>query len=414
MALIGIGLLAFSGLLEPNLASEGGVLVVLAFLLTAKQSSRLLIHSHLFWLAIIFSCYVVVRALIGYQEFPELSGNRNPKLEDLIRASGLVSLLIAIFLRNNKQRIHLVLWLAAISYVLGCLNLLDWLVVQEQGLATRSIFVTNPNIIGLFSAAASLGGILGLLHISRRTDSAALRLPFLGAMTLFLAFSTTMLILSQSRSAWLAMLLVTPAILCAWWLRTPREQRPTVKRWHLAVAVCILASLLTFLHPVITERWERTQADIGSLSMEIGEKGRIHNISTRLEMWRIATETSAERPIFGWGHGSAQLFLLAENPELLRDRNHFHSLYLTLLNNFGLTGLLLFISIYGAFSWRVVAFMRHPGASPELPIFLLGSLAIFAIVTIFQLRLNDTTGVYYLILFGALAMALNQKDEYKT
>lgn len=405
LGLFGLCLLAFSGLTGSSLVDIGMVTLISAVLITLPECWQTLRRDPLFWLSVVLVSYVLVRAYLAYLEFPELRDARNPKLRDLLRVTGTISVVAGLFLQRNPARRKLILACAALGLVIWMLGEFRWDRVDQIGFTHRSIFDTNPNIVGLISAAGMLGGLVWFLSsVARPIVNRAMGMAGSVLLTLF---TTSTLVLSQSRSAWLAAMLVVPAVISIWlWVKARRADGIyRLSAFSIgAISVLVLAIAVGPLAHVIGDRWDRTRSDVQALQTTDRDRAGSGNIGVRLTLWKIGAEAIRERPILGWGPGAGEM-LVKDRPELPKAHKHFHNLYIELWVSFGLIGLGLYLAVYMLFARAIISQCKSGTASLEMLLFVLGALMLFAVVVLFQIRINDHTGVYYLVLLGTLAAA---------
>jgi len=71
------------------------------------------------------------------------------------------------------------------------------------------------------------------------------------------------------------------------------------------------------------------------------------NTSGRIQLWQFTMDSASKSPIFGQGPGSAADLITARFPNI----DHPHNDYLRIYHDFGLIGLLLFVSGYAVLLW---------------------------------------------------------------
>ena len=121
----------------------------------------------------------------------------------------------------------------------------------------------------------------------------------------------------------------------------------------------------------------------------------------RISLWRIGLHSAGEYPLFGKGPGSVSE-LVREDPVVAR-HSHLHNLYLQLLVEIGLVGLLLYL----AFMVCLIRGLLRPHAalSADLRRFIGGSLALFLLINFTQVRIDGTHAQYFVTLLLGLAMS---------
>ena len=241
----------------------------------------------------------------------------------------------------------------------------------------------HPGLLGSFLLVAIPVLVLRSIEAIRRSRRIA--------WGLVAGLAGVALVLSRSRSAWLAAALVFPAVVL---LAVPR------RRWlpwlpAIGVAVALAVSLLSE-GPIASRLASTSKSD--------------PTVASRLEMWRASLSIAAESPILGGGTGAfARRFPALRSPDypvVQPNRNVFdelpHSEYLTLLAEEGILGLaatLLLVGLVLVPALRSIARERRPEAtalvasaaaflvdqassvssrSPAVALFFWGSLGLLA------------------------------------
>jgi O-antigen ligase len=140
-------------------------------------------------------------------------------------------------------------------------------------------------------------------------------------------------------------------------------------KWGLVVAGIVTSGFLLKLYPAVVNRF-------------------IDNI--RLDLWKTAISAIREKPVFGWGTGSAMQLIHSEERarslgiETLYDFNQFHNEYLEDLVQFGIPGILILLLLFG---WILCIGVR------EKNYLLLSLLAIYALFCCTESALFVAKGV---------------------
>jgi putative inorganic carbon (HCO3(-)) transporter len=192
------------------------------------------------------------------------------------------------------------------------------------------------------------------------------------AALLLAAFFGAVLVLTQSRSAWLGAVLGLGVMA---WLRWPRAR-------GLLVGTGLLVALgLQYVGP---------QAALQSVFESAGPAGagrivQSINLQDRIEIWGRAVCVLRDSPLTGCGLGTFRQMVQALCPTpLIRpggDIAHAHNVFMQVALDLGLPGLVAYLGLVGTALWMAVRVARSSGAagSPRrgLALGLAGSLVAF-------------------------------------
>lgn len=269
----------------------------------------------------------LVTVLSGANLHDIVKGASNP-----VEASFAMWLAASVLKRNGAtRRCFLVLWITTI--LTG-----SWTIARYS---VAALGIVSEYIPGPFTNINTLGGYAFPLCTFWFTMSASMKTYREKSMALSaLVFSIAMLFLSFSTLPWLATLVA--AIASSLLLVTEGESlRPTLR--GLAVALTILALLLAFPGKPIAR---------ASLEREISQMSAIDETATftnhRLDFVPGTVHLICQKPLTGWGWGQFENRFPTAQKELgLPPENPLspHNLYLALLCESGLIGLLIFLGI---------------------------------------------------------------------
>jgi O-antigen ligase len=294
--------------------------------------------------------------------------------------------------------------------VVGIIRRQEWSQFSVLFDGARSGFGRGIPQMGLFSAAA----VLGMLILARRFWGSSKRRFVLRVVVwaALLGLLTQVLIISQSRVSWIALLIAAPALV-GYHIRGWIKDRSAVSWTHVApavaLAVVLLAGLIlgnfsTIRNRVLLEA-EMVQALVA------GETDRVPVLSPLGARFHLAQHGMHEwlkRPVFGWGPGT-QVAEFAPKP--LSDFGHLHNTYLEILARFGLVGALLLAAGVGLIVRSSVAAYRTGRLPQDYFLYLCGAFGLLAIWSAANFRLSADWR-FYCILWGALAYAVRLQDEH--
>ncbi len=376
-------------------------------LLAADEGWRRYRSQAVFWLALALSLLILLGVFLADQHFPGQPRERFFRQAwDLWAIGGVFSLLAAWSLNGRPQRLRTVLVLALLGLLAAILRAVDWSDIGSY-LGGRPLFGLG-NGTGLYALAA----MTGLLLLGAR-DTAITRLRGGRALLVALfAFFTAVLLVCQTRSAWLAAMLVLPATLLLLGRRRLRGGEWTRPGFVAAVAVLLLAATVLGLD-TIRDRWLQEWTSIAMLwHGELDQLPR-SSVSLRFWLWQAAVAALIERPLLGWGSGTAALLIEAASiPGAYR---HFHNLYLQLGAELGLAGLSLFVAWIGAVAHGVLGARRCGDADEDMLLFLAMVGVAYLLIGVVEYQHNEA-GQAFLILLGALALNVRRDAgvEFRT
>lgn len=183
--------------------------------------------------------------------------------------------------------------------------------------------------------------------------------------------------------------LVVIALCYAWRLR----QRPE-RRWLVAAA---LAGLLAL--PLLPSQYFDRISTIVHI-----EEDRTHSAQTRLSDLKAALSYSAKNPVFGAGIGMGALAMNAERGEMWTE---VHNVYLQILVELGLPGLLLYLLLFRqCFRATGAVIRRHAGqASGNLMFHIAEGLRISLIAFAVAALFHPVAYHFYFYYIAGLALA---------
>lgn len=205
---------------------------------------------------------------------------------------------------------------------------------------------------------------------------------------LFWAVAVTALMgLSLSRMAFLAALIMFPLA-----QRPSRGLRECVRLtvW-LAVVTAVGYAAVTRVAP-LHDRFFK-----GDLSLKLGDVSL--NASGRTAFWKATVDSYLESRFIGRGAGSSEVLMQATFTEI----GHPHNDYLRLLHDYGLVGLVLWLSAVGRLAWRIgrVFVIADRVHSPDAALHL---SALLVLVAVALTMISDNALVYVFVMAPAGAL----------
>ncbi|HEY5287002.1 MAG TPA: O-antigen ligase family protein [Solirubrobacteraceae bacterium] len=322
-------------------------------------------------------------ALLSVTQSPEL--HSASRFMRSLLTGGLLFSAVIFTVRSRRE----ILWVLAGAAVSGLIVGLHAIRDYSSGEHAAGFITTTGEVVGRatagFSQPNQLGGFLVLLvplGIAGALISPRWRIPFAFAA----AAAAAGVYASFSRGALIGLAIVPFFFLRGWrlWILGP-----------LVVLAVVLAA-----PGLVRERF-------ATLTSSGGE------ISTRVDIWHTALNIWENHPVLGVGLGGfpqayeqalvpGKMFLPAT---IFQPPPHAHNIFLQLMAEQGILGLLAFVAILIA-AVRCTARLRRSSdrSARLLGSGLLAALAAFLIHNLFDVTFEDPqTGLYVFVLFGLIA-----------
>jgi len=408
----GLALWAFSAGIDRTGIRIGSAMMTVALLLQWRDLWPRIRRDPIFWTGLALLLYLIVDAWRGVQLYPATTVAQRHGVGDVAVFTMLSVLPVAWWMGGNIRRIGWVLVLALAGLTIGILLDFNWADPRSYLHGERLVAMRSPNGLGLYSATAVLGlAIFGTQFILRGDKAAnpGLRYAFTTVWVVAAALFAVVLVLAQSRSAWLAAaVVIVPAVaLYVYQLIRSGTPRASVS-WRLLLmvfaGVVIAGSIAIYasfgaIEKRIVSAGEELAVENPDATAEISDIA----VRTRLELWKFGLTRFAEHPILGIGPGSARHLISTESPPIIQRYRHFHNLYLHLLVTVGLVGATLVFAI-GALVARAAWRTLRAGSMPvEIGYFVGGAALLYLVVSFFTIRHDDTYGRTFLLLLGGIA-----------
>ena len=249
------------------------------------------------------------------------------------------------YLNDEKKRIIISKYFIAgtIPFLISCVGQFwfNWYGPFEvlNGLITwfQRPLITNQNLTGLFNNPNTAGNWLTMMWpISVVLFKEKLRLKeYLKSKILLLIIFliTTSIVLTNSRSAWIGLLITAPFLL----------GKKSLK-WYLPVIGILIVIITSSFLPFVPQEIREFLDQIIPLHVQSKVSEITINFTSlpRLKIWSNAFEIILQKPLFGWGANSFP-YLYEINTGVFR--NHSHNLFLELSISYGLIVSILFFKV---------------------------------------------------------------------
>ena len=404
--LIGLFVLSLSAGLTTAGIYVGLGLIGLGLVWHLPRLWRALRQTVLLWAVLGLGAYILVRTAFA--------ANGDPETWDAacnyLYIAGVPALAGAFWAFGRRWCLWTCLGLLAVGLVVGLAFGLKWsdlpLYWRGEDRLGEPFAVNRVAVqLGGFFLAGLILTPVGLAWLWRRGwRKASVAAGAVGAAVLLAALY--MVILTQSRQVWLALALIVPVVLgLAAWRWRGRLGAGLARPGLAAVAILLAASLgAASLQPAGSLVADRLQDD--AYVWDALAEGRFTNVQggmgKRFELWRVAGELTAERPVWGAGPGSSNR-LIREHASPRVHGGNSHNLILELLVTLGGLGFLLILTVIGAVSWAVWRGWRRGAMPGPIALCLAAEAGLFVIVNCFDVHYHDPHTMAYIVVLTALA-----------
>lgn len=403
IGLLGLALVAFALALGNTGQSVGMGLLLIASLFAWRALWTGLKSDWVARFALIWFCFVLLRALWGSWEMPALASEHLDRTRNIARV--LLFPLACWWLGGDRRAVVSLCAVVLAGAVAGILYYGNWHGLDVFTIPQRLRFGGDPRLQGLLYVSI----LAGMIAFARAWWGSSVNRTafFLRALLWVLLYLLILwaLIAVQARAAWIAGALVGSIFfICFIWNKLRRHAGG--RRHELAIGLSFLVSTSAVLAIFADTIANRMLEEHGHYELVIqGEVQEIEDrsVATRLYLIGVGWSTWLDRPFFGWGPGSSE-YLIAHGdmPGELQGSAELHNNYLDVLMRFGMVGTLLF---FGFWSWLILRTLRHVRAG-DIPADV-GALGLSVSLIFFIVNFTDTYidfqfGWFYMLLLCAL------------
>lgn len=409
---LGVGALYLFGLCSRLVPTGVGLALALLLVATAlcyRSFWPALRGAPIFNVFVVFVLYLAVRTAWAVWEFPQTTAEQFTDAGDFLQA--WFFLMIGWWYATDPRRIPRILLLALLGFIASMAYHFDWTQLGALLRGERTGFGMGAIPFGLYSGT----GILGLLVLAPRFwgngRPVGLFVARILVWIILMAVLTQGLISSQSRTTWLACLVVIPPLTVLrirHWLKLqaaiPWKQATAAIAAGIALLLVVLyVNLGTIRHRITGE--ESTAEAVATLDVSKIPFTKNSSIGVRFHLYEYGFEKWLKRPVFGWGPGTTK-YLIDQNPiKPLRIWMHLHNTYLEVLVRLGVVGALILL----AGIWYVVRGLWRAYTSGALAydmfLLLAGVIALLAIWSSTDFRMIHADWRAYWLLLGGAAYA---------
>jgi len=400
---LGLALFSFFGWLGTPFFGVGAVIVTFMPFAQARDFVREMGSQPIIWLVLAAITYLIALFFVYRQTLPS---GLNPDVH--ILQDWLVLWLFPLLawaLRGQRDKaILMILALAAIGLIVRIAWYIEWESLSQFYLQ-RQGYGFNPVPMGLYSGIV----ILGLLVFGRRLmayskGNGVMRLVFVLLWGGALALTAVALITTQSRGAWLALVLSMLMMAVVVYLMS-RSKGLRVRYYGIGLVVIsvFLLPVIFLLHETIQKRLE-VEADVypAIISLDL-EEVPYTSVGRRVHMWAHGLNEWSEKPVFGYGPGSAGK-LLARDEQLAIHPN-YHSIYIQVLVELGVVGGGFFLSTLLFLVIGFIGAYRRGEVMPDIFVFIVGAWVMILVSGLFSTRLFQSDGRFMMLMLTGVTLA---------
>jgi len=396
--LLGLYIFSFGVLYRTLLVYEGLLLMALAFALKIRTLEKRVLRDPLLILSATFLVFLMVRAYFTAIEFKEHQSLVWDGMLKLFFFGFWVVFLVAFWLSRHPDRWNELVIALIAGHMVRVARKFDWVVFYNQFDQIWDGFIrigwgSTVNRFGLWSAVIFFGCIILYRQIwgphRHRNNLIYWFRLILWVMAVIL--SGAGLVYSQSRSAWLAAVLVIPVI---FFYHFYQAKKIPIKPAVLIGVLLLAISVMTNLQAIVEKRLLPGSSIINNENIKI-------SINERLLLYQLFWEKWTERPFWGYGPGTSEVIISQAEDKYATIRNwdHFHNFAFDFMFQIGIIGVLFFIASFYLIVRQLFSGRRRERIDREYFLFAIVGLTLMVISGLFGQPFGDLKGVF---LFGFL------------
>jgi O-antigen ligase len=324
LGLLGLFLFSFGVFYRTLLVHEGLLLMGLAFALRIRTLEKGVMRDPLLILSAAFLLFLLIRTYYTLSEFKEYQSLIWEDMLKLFLFGFLVVFLVAFWMNRYQDRWNQLVIALFAGHIVRVFRKFDWGIFYYEfdkiwNGVYRIGWGSTVNRFGLWSAVIFFGCVILYRHIwgARRQSNELMYWLRVMLWTLAVILSGAGLVYSQSRSAWLAAVLVIPVML---FFQFHQRKKLKLKPVVFIGVLLVVISFMTNLPAVVENRLFLSTNPFYNESFKAA-------IDARLLLYRLSWEKWKERPWFGYGPGISEVIIKQTEDEyaLVRMYNHFHN-----------------------------------------------------------------------------------------
>lgn len=405
LGVAGMFLCGFGMLFKKSVAHFGLILMAFSFLLNYKKLRREDIRDPLLALSVAFLLFIFIRGIFAALEYPS---HKTLILEGSLKLLGtgfFLTYLFAYWMHRAKDKWNELLIVIMAGYLVQILRNIEWGNLSEfifrlwTG-TERATFGFATNRFGLFSAVILLACLVLYRQIWGAPEKNVWHRPRIAFWVVICCLSSMGVIFSQSRSAWLAALIVIPVSLL-FNIFGPSYKKNLKWKPLLLVGVLLAIAFSTANLSKIVEK--RTSGGIDAVS-----------ISARLSLYQIAWENWKEQPWVGRGPGTSWIMIQEAGEEYAAVKlfDHLHNIFFDIAAQVGVVGIAFLILSFCLVIRQAFQAKYAESFHQNFILFALGGSAIMLIAGIPNQPFHSPHGVYLFGYLGGICYSLKLTDVH--
>jgi O-antigen ligase len=251
----------------------------------------------------------------------------------------------------------------------------------------------NPNKFGPIQLC--IGGIL-FYYFARVRGKAEKILALAGC-----AIAIVMVLMSESKATWVALLVVAVVIPIALW------KSWSVPRLSLTILLGVAVLASTYFLPIVKARVDNATLNITEYlaTDDYRDESRTGTFGARMELWKVGWLMFREHPVTGFGPGGfqAEVQNRYEAPSA-KQYKYVHNQYITALATRGLPGLFLLLLILGVPMYIAITHKSDSG-DDIAPLAILTISLVYVVVNIPEDHFESKGPIMFFVTFMAYYLA---------
>lgn len=212
--------------------------------------------------------------------------------------------------------------------------------------------------------------------------------------------------ITQTRQSWLA--LIVTGLMISIYLTTKYIQKAPNKKRLIVISFFTISfvslSFAILSSDKIVNRVMQEKESMKAIASLDFDNVPYSSFGIRLHSWIASIDFIKEKPILGWGSNGKTLVMKHTEwlPLSVRERfGHLHNFYLEMLVNYGLVGLLFYISIWILVGRMLLRKIKAGEIEKEFGYIFISTLCFWAVMNCFESYQNYPSGTFFFNVFMA-------------
>jgi hypothetical protein len=380
---------------------EGLLLMALGFVLRARTFEKGVLRDPLLILSAAFLLFLLIRTYFALSEFKDYQSLILEGMLKSLQFGFFIVFIIGFWMNRYQDRWNELVIALFAGHVVKVLRKLDWDTFYSgfdliwNGDA-RLRLGSTVNRFGLWSDVILLGCLILRKHIWGTRPQNNSFIYWLRVV--FWMFITTLasagLVFSQSRSAWLAAIIVIPVI---FFYQFYQMKKLKLKPVVIIGVLLALIALMTNLPAVVEKRLFLSGDLFNNQSIKIA-------IDSRLLLNRFALEKWKERPLVGYGPGTSEIIIKQAEDEfaVVVDHDHFHNVVFNIMVHLGIVGMASYGLMFYLIIRQLFRAKKQKHINNHYFLYTLSSLALMMICGLSGEPFGDYKGIFLFGFFGGI------------